>query len=224
MKIGFVIADDNEYIPFLAFAKEQGAKESVRRGKESIEFSYAGKEIVAVKAGIGKVNAATVTAFLIADDKVDAIISFGLSGAISGLAKNDIVAGTSYTECDFDLTAIGYELGVKPQKKYVYEADKALLEAAMKIEGMKTAVCGCGDLFLADKERKELYKKTFNITEFDMETGAEASVCYDAGVPFLAIRQISDTADDTAADSYRVLNASQPVELTEVIKQIIEKL
>ena len=224
MKIGFVIADDNEYIPFLAFAKEQGAKESVRRGKESIEFSYAGKEIVAVKAGIGKVNAAAVTAFLIADDKVDAIISFGLSGAISGLAKNDIVAGTSYTECDFDLTAIGYELGVKPQKKYVYEADKALLEAAMKIDGMKTAVCGCGDLFLADKERKELYKKTFNITEFDMETGAEASVCYDAGVPFLAIRQISDTADDTAADSYRMLNDSQPVELTEVIKQIIEKL
>ncbi len=224
MKIGFVIADDNEYIPFLAFAKEQGARESVRRGKESIEFSYAGKEIVAVKAGIGKVNAATVTAFLIADDKVDAIISFGLSGSISGLAKNDIVAGTSYTECDFDLTAIGYELGVKPQKKYVYEADKALLEAAMKIDGMKTAVCGCGDLFLADKERKELYKKTFNITEFDMETGAEASVCYDAGVPFLAIRQISDTADDTAADSYRMLNDSQPVELTEVIKQIIEKL
>lgn len=224
MKIGFVIADDNEYIPFLAFAKEQGAKESVRRGKESIEFSYADKEIVAVKAGIGKVNAAAVTAFLIADDKVDAIISFGLSGAISGLAKNDIVAGTSYTECDFDLTAIGYELGVKPQKKYVYEADKALLEAAMKIEGMKTAVCGCGDLFLADKERKELYKKTFNITEFDMETGAEASVCYDTGVPFLAIRQISDTADDTAADSYRMLNDSQPVELTEVIKQIIEKL
>lgn len=224
MKIGFVIADDNEYIPFLAFAKEQGAKESVRRGKESIEFSYAGKEIVAVKAGIGKVNAAAVAAFLIADDKVDAIMSFGLSGAISGLSKNDIVAGTSYTECDFDLTAIGYELGVKPQKKYVYEADKALLEAAMKIEGMKTAVCGCGDLFLADKERKELYKKTFNITEFDMETGAEASVCYDAGVPFLAIRQISDTADDTAADSYRELNDSQPVELTEVIKQLIEKL
>lgn len=224
MKIGFVIADENEYIPFLAFAKEQGAKESIRRGKESIDFSYSGKDIVAVKAGIGKVNAAGVAAFLIADDKVDAIMSFGLSGAISGLSKNDIVAGTSYTECDFDLTAIGYKLGVKPQAKYVYEADKTLLETALKVEGMKTAVCGCGDLFLADKERKNLYKETFNITEFDMETGAEASVCYDAGIPFLAIRQISDTADDTAADSYKDLNDSQPVALTEVIKQIIELL
>ena len=89
---------------------------------------------------------------------------------------------------------------------------------------MKTAACGCGDLFLADKDRKNLYKETFNINEFDMETGAEASVCHDAGVPFLAIRQISDTADDTAATSYRELNNEKPVDLTLVIKQIIELL
>ncbi len=107
MKIGFVIADENEYIPFLAFAKENNAKERIRRNRESVEFSYMGKDIVAVKSGIGKVNGATAAAFMIADDKVDAIMSFGLSGAISGLSKNDIVAGTSYTECDFDLTAIG---------------------------------------------------------------------------------------------------------------------
>ncbi len=224
MKIGFVIADENEYYPFLAFAKENGAKESIRRSKESVEFSYAGKDIVAVKSGIGKVNGAAAAAFLIADDKVDAVMSFGLSGAISGLSKNDIVAGTSYTECDFDLTAIGYPLGKKPQAVYVYEADKTLLETALRVEGMKTAACGCGDLFLADKVRKDLYKETFNINEFDMETGAEASVCHDAGIPFLAIRQVSDTADDTAADSYRELNASQPADLTLIIKKIIELL
>ena len=84
MKIGFVIADENEYIPFLNFAKENNCKESIRRNRESVEFTYAGKELVAVKAGIGKVNAATTAAFLIADDKVDTIINFGLSGAISG--------------------------------------------------------------------------------------------------------------------------------------------
>lgn len=224
MKIGFVIADENEFYPFLDFARENSAKEFRKRNRDYIEFSYAGKEIVAVKAGIGKVNGASSAAFLIADEKVDAIMSFGLSGAISGLCKNDIVAGTSYTECDFDLTAIGYPLGKKPQDVYIYEADKTLLEAALKVEGMKTAACGCGDLFLADKDRKNLYKETFNINEFDMETGAEASVCHDAGVPFLAIRQISDTADDTAATSYRELNNEKPVDLTLVIKQIIELL
>ncbi len=224
MKIGFVIADENEYYPFLDFARENGAKEHRKRNRDYVEFTFAGKEIVAVKAGIGKVNGATSAAFLIADEKVDAIMSFGLSGAISGLSKNDIVAGTSYTECDFDLTAIGYPLGKKPQEVYVYEADKTLLDAALRVDGMKTAACGCGDLFLADNDRKTLYKETFNINEFDMETGAEASVCHDAGIPFLAIRQISDTADDTAASSYRELNNAQPVDLTLVIKKIIELL
>ncbi len=224
MKIGFVIADENEYYPFLDFARENGAKEYKKRNRDYVGFSYAGKDIIAVKAGIGKVNGATATAFLIADENVDAIMSFGLSGAISGLSKNDIVAGTSYTECDFDLTAIGYPLGKKPQEVYVYEADKTLLDAALKVEGMKTAACGCGDLFLADKDKKNLFKETFNINEFDMETGAEASVCHDAGIPYLAIRMISDTADDTAATSYREVNNAQPVDLTLVIKKIIELL
>lgn len=224
MKIGFIIADENEYIPFINFAKEHNATETVKRGREAVEFSYAGKELVAVKAGIGKVNAATATAFLIADDKVDAVINFGLSGAISGFLKNDIVAGSTYIECDFDLTAIGYELGKKPQDTYIYNADKELFSAAMKIDAMKEAKCGCGDLFLADPARKNLYKDTFGITEFDMETGAVASVCHDAGIPFLAIRQISDTADDAAAESYRALNDQCPVTLTETIKKLLETI
>lgn len=222
MKIGFVIADENEYIPFLDFAKENNCKESERRRRESVEFSYNGKELVAVKAGIGKVNAATTAAFLIADDKVDAIVNFGLSGAISGFQKNDIVAGATYIECDFDLTVIGYPLGKKPQETYKYEADKKLFDMAMKIEGMKKADCGCGDLFLADPVKKNLYKETFAISEFDMETGAIASVCHDAGIPFLAIRQISDTADDAAVESYKELNDQCPATLTETVKKLLE--
>ena len=53
MKIGFVIADENEFYPFLDFARENSAKEYKKRNRDYIEFSYAGKDIVAVKAGIG---------------------------------------------------------------------------------------------------------------------------------------------------------------------------
>ncbi|MBQ8210826.1 MAG: 5'-methylthioadenosine/S-adenosylhomocysteine nucleosidase [Clostridia bacterium] len=224
MKIGFVIADDNEYKPFLDFALAQDGKEEKRRSRDSVSFTYNNRELIAVKAGIGKVNAATTAAFLIADDKVDIILNFGLSGAITTHCKNDIVAGSSYIECDFDLTAIGYELGKKPQETYIYKADKALFDAAMTIDGVTEAVCGCGDIFLADPVKKNLYKETFGITEFDMETGAVASVCHDAGVPFLAIRQISDTADDAAVESYRELNDKCEITLTNIIMQLLEKI
>ena len=55
-----------------------------------------------------------------------------------------------------------------------------------------------------------------------METGAVASVCHDADVPFIAIRQISDTADDTAAESYAEINDKCEKTLTQVIKNLIE--
>lgn len=224
MKIGCVIADENEYIPFLEFAKNNNAKESIRRKRNSVEFSYNGHDIVAVKAGIGKVNAATTAAFLISDDNVDIILNFGLSGAISTHHKNDIVAGSTYIECDFDLTAIGYELGKKPQDTYLYTADKNLFDKAMQIDGMKETKCGCGDLFLSDRVKKSLYKDIFGIMEFDMETAAIASVCHDADIPFLAIRQISDTADNAAVDSYKELNDQCTDTLTETIKKLVKML
>lgn len=224
MKIGFVIADENEYAPFYDFAKKNGGSDSLRRSRESVSFNLNGKELIAVKAGIGKVNAASAAAFLISDDKVDAVINFGLSGAVSNLRRNDIAAGTSYVECDFDLTPIGYPLGKKPQDIYVYEADEKLLNAALKIDGIKTAKCGCGDLFLANKALKQKYKEIFGIEEFDMETAAVASVCHDACVPFLAVRQISDTADDAAAESYREVNSKCDKTLTEIIVELINNI
>ncbi len=224
MKIGFVIADENEYVPVLENAKRNSGIEKKRRNNTSVEYTIGDKDIIAVKCGIGKVNAATAAAFLIADDDVDAIINFGLSGAVSGLSKGDIIVGESYVECDFDLSAIGYPAGVKPQDRYVYEADKKMLDAALNIKGVKSAKCGCGDIFLNDKEKKDLYKETFGINEFDMETGAIASVCYKAGIPFVAIRQISDDADDTAAESYKEMNDKCEAVLNDVVSEVIKML
>ncbi|MCD7827404.1 MAG: 5'-methylthioadenosine/S-adenosylhomocysteine nucleosidase [Clostridiales bacterium] len=224
MKIGFVIADDNEYAPVLENAEKYGCKKVTRRNRESVEFNIEKHEIIAVKCGIGKVNAASAAAFLIADDNVDAIINFGLSGAVSGLLKGDIVAGTSFTECDFDISPLGLPVGVKPQDVYVYEADGAMVKAALSIAGVKSAKCGCGDFFLSDREKKDFYKETFGINEFDMETGAIASVCHDADIPFAAIRQISDDADDAASESYKEMNDKCEDSLIDVVIQIVKNL
>ena len=224
MRYLILIADIDEFNPCRESLGDIVKKEYKIKHMPAFDFTYNNHECTAVCFGIGKVNAALGAALALNYDEFDGVINTGWSGAVSGVHKGDIVVSDSCVECDFDLTAIGYPLGKKPQEVYVYEADKTLLEAALKVEGMKTAACGCGDLFLADKDKKNLFKETFNINEFDMETGAEASVCHDAGVPFLAIRQISDTADDTAADSYRELNDAQPVDLTLIIKKIIELL
>lgn len=225
---GLIFADSMEYGPFLAWAKVKGGEESIRRGNESVEFTLAEGEnalkVVGVKCGIGKSNAASATAFLIADDKADFILNAGLSGAIQGLRREDMVAGTTYIECDFDLTAVGNPLGVKADgQRYLYEADERLLSYALESSGIKKAKCGTGDIFLADPVKKELYKNTFGIESFDMETGAIAAVCDKCGLPMLSLRKISDDAGDTACDAYREMNERQEACLTELVANILSR-
>ncbi len=227
--VGLVFADGMEYSPFEIFAMGNGGVKSIRFGNESIEFKLEKNDrqitVIGVRCGIGKVNAAAATASLISADNADIIMNAGLSGAVSGCKREDIVLGTTYVECDYDLTAIGYKLGEKPDgQKYIYSVDDTLLRLGEMSKGLKKGKLGTGDIFLTDSVKKNLYKETFDISAFDMETAAIASVCDKCGVPFMSIRKISDDADDTAEENYREMNDRQEACLTEVISNIIARM
>ena len=203
--IGIVFADEMEFLPFLQLTAQHAGTEGTRRGKRAAAFTLQKGDrtlqLLGVECGIGKVAATAATAFLIADDQADIILNAGLSGAVSGVRRGDFVAGESFCECDFDLTAIGRPLG-----KDAIKADETLLKFAQSLDGMHTGAFGTGDLFLADPVKKNLYQSLFSITAFDMETAAIAQVCAQCGVPFCSLRQISDDADDCSADDYTEMN------------------
>ncbi len=228
-KIGLIFADSMEYSPFLAFAKEKNGEEFSLRGNDAVTFTMekSGRvlEITGVKCGIGKVNAASAAAFLISDRQAQYILNAGLSGAVSGLKREDMIAASDYVECDFDLTAIGYDLGVKPDgQEYLYKADEKLLSYALESKGIIKAKTGTGDIFLTDSLRKKLYYDTFDIGAFDMETAAIASVCEKCRIPMLSVRKISDDADDCSVEDYREMNDRQETCLTELLESILIRL
>lgn len=223
--VGILFADAMEYDPFLQWAKEKGAEEEKRWGNDSctIRLEKDGRilDIIGVRCGIGKVNAASATAFLIADDKADIILNAGLSGAVQKLRREDMIAVETYVECDYDLTAIGKPLGVKADgQKYIYTADEKLMSYALMSDGIIKAKAGTGDIFLTDKVKKELYKDTFGIESFDMETAAIAGVCDKSGIPMLSLRKISDDADDASVEDYREMNNRRETCLTELLVNI----
>lgn len=227
--VGAVFADSMEYAPFLDWAKTQSCKQGQLFGNDCVEVELSFGErkmtIVAVKCGIGKVNAAAATAYLIGVKNARMILNAGLSGAVSGLRREDMIAGESYIECDFDLTAIGYAPGQKCDgQKSLLAADEKLLSYALESEGVLKAKCGTGDIFLSDKEKKEFFKNTFSIQSFDMETGAIASVCDKAGVPMLSLRKISDDADDSSVEDYREMNDRKESCLTELLVNIFTRM
>ena len=227
--IGLIFADDMEYAPFLEWAKANGGKEKIIKKCNAVETVITKDEkqlrLVAVECGIGKVNAAAATAFLIESEKVDYIFNAGLSGAVCGLKREDMVVLSTCVECDFDLTAIGYEPGVKPDgQKYIYENDEKLIGYALMSPGIIKAKSGTGDIFLTDKQKKEFYKNTFSIECFDMETAAIACVCYKSDIPMLSVRKISDDADDSSVEDYREMNLRQESCLTELLCNIFDRL
>ena len=227
--IGILFADTMEYGPFLQWAKEKDAKEENRWGNDSciLKLEKDGRvlDIIGVRCGIGKVNAASATAFLIADDKADIILNAGLSGAVQKLRREDMIAVETYVECDYDLTAIGKPLGVKADgQKYIYTADEKLMSYALMSDGIIKAKAGTGDIFLTDKAKKELYRDTFGIESFDMETAAIAGACDKSGIPMLSLRKISDDADDASVEDYREMNNRQEACLTELLVNILERI
>ena len=225
-KIGVILADTQEYLPFVKFYSHLPAEELTVGSNKTTVFKSGDKEIVAIHCGIGKVNAASAAAALIYRFGCDTVLNAGLSGAVSCFRREDLVAGTSYVECDFDLTAIGYALGKKPDEESVHKADEKLLEYAVSLTDfhVKQGALGTGDIFLTDKEKKQLFKDTFGIAAFDMESAAIAAVCSKNGVSFLSVRKISDDADDASCDDYREMNNRQEAVLAQVISGIIEKM
>ncbi len=170
-----------------------------------------GKEVVAVRSGIGKVNAAMCTQILATYFNVDSVINTGVAGSLRNeINIGDIVISTDALQHDMDATGFGYELGVIPRMKVsTFVADdrlaklakEACIEANLGI-GVHCGRVVSGDQFITDKATKQRLIDNFDGYCTEMEGAAIAQAAYLNGIPFLVIRAISDKADDSANMDY----------------------
>ncbi|MBR0535888.1 MAG: 5'-methylthioadenosine/S-adenosylhomocysteine nucleosidase [Clostridia bacterium] len=221
-----LIADIDEFNPCKESLGSLVKKEYTLKHMPAFDFMYNGHSCTCVCFGIGKVNAAMGASIALCEKEYDGVINTGWSGAVSGVVKGDIIVSDSVVECDFDLTPIGRLPGQKPgQTEYIYECKNALYDAAVSIEGFKHGNLGTGDFFLTDAERKNKYKEIFNISAFDMESGALGAVCYLLGdIPFISIRKISDSADDVGVEDYKDSVKTDITAFSDIILKTLEKL
>ncbi len=228
VKIGIVIADNDEYKPLENMRDTLSAKKCLIAGRKAYTFQITGEKanatVTAIECGIGKVNAA-VAAVALAERGVHIILNCGLSGGISGIGKNEISLPNKFIEHDFDLTGLGYKLCQKPGQEYVYNCDDELLKIAQAvIPNAKVGTAATGDCFVQDDVLRDFLRDEFSAMSCDMETAAIAYACAVYNVKFLAIRKISDDAGNDAGGSYREVNNLAEDTLIKYILQIINKL
>ena len=187
--------------------------------KASMDFykgNLNGKEVVVVRSGIGKVNAAICTQILIDDFNISAVINTGIAGSLRNeINIGDIVLSTDALEHDMEATAFGYPVGQIPRMDTLaFEADKDLIELAKKCcekvnpdISVFTGRVVSGDQFISNKDKKNWLIETFEGYCTEMEGAAIAHCAYLNNIPFLVIRAISDKADDSAQMDYPAFEA-----------------
>ena len=178
-----------------------------------------GKDVVIVKCRIGKVNAALCTQLLILKFGVSKVINTGIAGATgAGLKIYDFVVSDAAVYHDFDVEFFGYKLGQVPGMPEKFEADKALADAAVAafeksdLNGEHKVVRGLiasGDQFISGGEKKNFIVSHFAPQCVEMEGCAIAHTCFANSVPFVIIRCMSDTADDSVKETYSEETASK---------------
>ncbi|MDD3205547.1 MAG: 5'-methylthioadenosine/adenosylhomocysteine nucleosidase [Lachnospiraceae bacterium] len=212
--LGIIGAMDEE----VAKLKEHMTQVSVVT-KASMDFfsgKLSGKDVVIVRSGIGKVNAAVCSQILADEFKVTALINTGIAGSLKNeINIGDVVLSKDVMHHDMDTTAFGYPLGQVPRMDVLsFEADTALIELAQKCCKKVNPEIGTyvgrvvsGDQFISDKVKKNWIHDTFSGYCTEMEGAAIAQTAYLNQIPFLIIRAISDKADDSAEMDYPAFEA-----------------
>lgn len=182
-----------------------------KAGMEFFEGVLEGQEVVVVRSGIGKVNAAVCTQILIDEFQVDTVMNTGVAGSLKAeINIGDIVVSTDVVHHDVDATNFGYRLGHIPEMSvFSFEADKELRTLAKEvskkvnpdIEVFEGRIVS-GDQFVSDKECKEKISTEFGGFCTEMEGAAIAQTAWLNEVSFVIIRAISDKADDSADMDY----------------------
>lgn len=208
-KIGIIGAMDEE----VKQLKEKMSDVQVKT-KASMDFysgTIHGKEIVVVRSGIGKVNAAICTQILIDEFQIEAVINTGIAGSLKAeINIGDIVLSTDALQHDMDVTGFGHAYGVIPRMETsTFPADQGLIQLAKKIcENVNTDIkvylgrVVSGDQFIDDKNKKNWIASQFQGFCTEMEGAAIAQTAYLNRIPFLIVRAISDKADDSANMDY----------------------
>lgn len=163
-------------------------------------------EIIITRCGVGKVNAAACTQILINKFDVDSIINTGIAGGLHPDVKiGDLVISTNVTHHDVNKNQMKnlfpFQEVFHASKELRDLARKAVNSSSLNITVHEGRIVS-GECFVEDSKLKEQLVTEYVPHCTEMEGAAIGHVAYINDIPFLVLRCISDSADDSAQVSY----------------------
>ncbi len=230
-KIGIIGAMDLEVDALKA--KMNTEKTLEKAGMVFQEGTLGNAQVVIVKSGIGKVNAALCVQILADEFHVTHVINTGVAGSLNAaLDIGDILISKDAIHHDMDVTIFGYQLGEVPQMgTREFTADERLIALAKasceKVNPDVHAIVGrvvSGDQFISSKEVKEKLINNFQGDCAEMEGASIAHGAYLNGIPFVIIRAISDKADDSAEMDYPSFERAAAAHSAALVEDMVQSI
>lgn len=193
-------------------------------GRQFWQGHWQGQPVVAVLSRIGKVAAATSATALIERFGVGRIVFTGVAGGIGpGVRVGDVVLADAFVQHDMDASPLfpRHEVPLYGCSRFATDpvlnarlawtaqqvlarvalhlGPAAVAEFALDAPRLHTGLVASGDRFVSTAaECRALQQALPDALAVEMEGAAVAQVCADYGIPFAALRTISDRADDDA--------------------------
>ena len=203
---------------------EQPQPTVARAGRAFHRGRLSGHDVVLVLSRVGKVAAATTVTAAIEHFGAQRVLFTGVAGGLAAEVKvGDVVVATEFLQHDLDSSPLfpRYEVPFYGLSRFTADAtmSAALLQAARELcadaathfdaalrdefglhaPGVHQGLVVSGDRFVSTSaESRALTTALPDALAVEMEGAALAQACHDYGVPFAAVRTISDRADDAA--------------------------
>ena len=222
-KVGIICAGDREFFPFIGHIENDQITEKAMLKVH--EGTINGANVCALFSGVCKVNAAIAAQVLIDSFGVDIIIHAGTAGAMD--ERLSIFDTVIATETVYHDVAAHILTGFHPWMETEYfKSDAKLLhlsEIAVRKSGKANNVFWgrmvTGEQFIDDDGRQEIIEKHSPLT-VDMESTSIAHVCYVNKIPFISVRCITDTADQSGVDAFEK-NCAKASEISKDITLVL---
>ena len=177
--------------------------------EEKIEINIPHVEVIYVETGMGKVNAAMKTMRAICEYHPDMVINYGSAGTLNHNI-GDIIVCNRFIDRDLQKVTVN---GVVSEIVFGTDEARHVLTEQRLNERAKVlwGTCNTGDSFItsgADIEGDVI----------DMESYAMADVCREMGIPFVAVKYVTDVVGKNSVESWQEKLADARHGLTEFFK------
>lgn len=216
MFLGIICALKSEAAPIVDTAV---IRERAEEFKPVFSGTLFGTEFALIVSGVGKVNAAISTQYIIDRYKPDALLNIGVTGALfTDTHIGELFYVKNAIEYDFDLSAID---DVPCAQVDGFSSPLIPVSEELKVLGMRAVTLASADKFSSSEENARIIR-ALGGELVDMEGAAIAHTAYMNKIKLYSVKSVSDFANNDAADEYPQNAKKAITSYVASLKKIIE--